>query len=94
MGPAGSVLSQALDEAGITPNEFYLTNAVKHFRWKAKGGRRLHQTPATRHVRACLPWLEAELATVEPDVIVCLGAVASQALLGSRSGLPRITGRR
>jgi DNA polymerase len=82
VGPAGAVLTAALAEAGIDPGEVYLTNVVKHFRWKQQGKRRLHQSPATRHVRACLPWLEAELATVEPQVIVCLGAVASQALLG------------
>jgi DNA polymerase len=94
VGPAGSVLSRALDEAGIAPGEYYLTNAVKHFRWRAKGGRRLHQTPATRHVRACLPWLEAELATVEPDVIVSMGAVASQALLGKSFRVTEDHGKR
>ncbi|MDF2730814.1 MAG: uracil-DNA glycosylase [Acidimicrobiia bacterium] len=82
VGPAGSVLAEALEEAGIRAEDVYLTNVVKHFRWKAKGKRRLHQTPATRHVRACLPWLEAELALVGPQVLVCLGAIASQALLG------------
>jgi len=82
VGPAGSVLAEALEEAGIRAEDVYLTNVVKHFRWKAKGRRRLHQTPATRHVRACLPWLEAELALVGPQVLVCLGAIASQALLG------------
>lgn len=82
VGPAGAVLDEALAEAGIRAGDVYLTNVVKHFRWKPKGKRRLHQTPATRHVRACLPWLEAELAAVRPVVIVCLGAVASQALLG------------
>jgi uracil-DNA glycosylase len=82
VGPAGSVLADALEEAGIRSEEVYLTNVVKHFRWKPKGKRRLHQTPATRHVRACLPWLEAELAVVGPQVLVCLGAIASQALLG------------
>ena len=82
VGPAGSVLADALAEAGIRSEDVYQTNVVKHFRWKPKGKRRLHQTPATRHVRACLPWLEAELAMVGPEVLVCLGAVASQALLG------------
>ncbi|MGH8873548.1 MAG: UdgX family uracil-DNA binding protein [Acidimicrobiia bacterium] len=82
VGPAGAVLDDALAEAGIPATDVYLTNVVKHFRWKPKGKRRLHQTPATRHVRACLPWLEAELALVQPNVIVCLGAVAAQALLG------------
>jgi uracil-DNA glycosylase len=82
VGPAGSVLADALTEAGIRSEDVYLTNVIKHFRWKPKGKRRLHQTPATRHVRACIPWLEAELAMVKPEVIVSLGAVASQALLG------------
>jgi DNA polymerase len=82
VGPAGAVLTAALAEAGIDPGEVYLTNVVKHFRWKPQGKRRLHQSPSTRHVRACLPWLEAELAMVDPPVVVCLGAVASQALLG------------
>lgn len=82
VGPAGSVLADALAEAGIPSEDVYLTTVVKHFRWKRTGKRRLHQTPATRHVRACLPWLEAELAMVRPEVLVCLGAVASQALLG------------
>jgi DNA polymerase len=82
VGPAGAVLTAALAEAEIDPSDVYLTNVVKHFRWKPKGKRRLHQSPATRHVRACLPWLEAELVMVDPEVIVCLGAVASQALLG------------
>jgi uracil-DNA glycosylase len=64
VGPAGSVLADALEESGIRSEDVYLTNVVKHFRWKPKGKRRLHQTRATRQVRACLPWLEAELATV------------------------------
>ncbi|MGH8916486.1 MAG: UdgX family uracil-DNA binding protein [Acidimicrobiia bacterium] len=82
VGPAGTVLDEALAEAGIPGSSVYLTNVVKHFRWKPQGKRRLHQTPATRHIRACLPWLEAELATVRPAAIVCLGAVAAKALLG------------
>lgn len=82
VGPAGTVLDEALVAAGISPDEVYVTNAVKHFRWKPRGKRRLHQSPATRHVRACLPWLEAELSQVQPKVIVCMGAIASQALLG------------
>jgi DNA polymerase len=82
VGPAGTVLAQALAEAGIRVEDVYVTNVVKHFRWEPKGKRRLHKTPATRHIRACIPWLEAELAMVQPVVIVTLGAVASQALLG------------
>jgi DNA polymerase len=82
VGPAGAVLDEALAAAGIRVEDVYVTNVVKHFRWEPKGKRRLHKTPGARHVRACLPWLEAELAVVEPVVIVTLGAVASQALLG------------
>jgi uracil-DNA glycosylase len=93
VGPAGSVLSEALAAAGIEMEDVYLTNVVKHFRWKPKGKKRLHQTPATRHVRACLPWLEAELTVVEPKVIVCLGAVASQALLGRSFRVTKDHGR-
>jgi DNA polymerase len=93
VGPAGDVLTAALAEAGIEPAEVYLTNVVKHFRWKPQGKRRLHQSPATRHVRACLPWLEAELAMVDPKVIVCLGAVASQALLGRSFRVTRQRGK-
>ena len=93
VGPAGSVLDQALADAGVLAKAYYLTNVVKHFRWKPKGSRRLHQSPATRHIRACLPWLEAELAKVDPDVIVCLGAVASQALLGRAYRVTKDHGR-
>jgi len=93
VGPAGSVLSEALAAAGIEMEDVYLTNVVKHFRWKPKGKMRLHQTPATRHVGACLPWLEAELAAVEPKVIVCLGAIASQALLGRAFRVTKDHGR-
>jgi DNA polymerase len=93
VGPAGDVLTAALAEAEIDQAEVYLTNVVKHFRWKPQGKRRLHQSPATRHVRACLPWLEAELAMVDPKVIVCLGAVASQALLGRSFRVTRQRGK-
>jgi DNA polymerase len=82
VGPAGAVLDDALTAAGIRVEDVYVTNVVKHFRWEPKGKRRLHKTPGARHVSACLPWLEAELALVQPVVIVTLGAVASQALLG------------
>jgi DNA polymerase len=82
VGPAGGVLAEAMAEAGIRVEDVYVTNVVEHFRWEPKGKRRLHKTPGTKHVRACLPWLEAELARIQPVVIVTLGAVASQALLG------------
>lgn len=84
VGPAGSLLDAALAEAGLERNQVYVTNAVKHFKWKEGGGkRRLHDKPSANEVRACRPWLEAELAALGPDVIVCLGATAARALLGS-----------
>jgi uracil-DNA glycosylase family protein len=82
VGPAGQVLDQALEAAGIDRSLVYLTNVVKHFKWTARGKRRLHQRPDREEISACLPWLEAEVALVKPDVIVCLGATAAQALLG------------
>jgi uracil-DNA glycosylase len=83
VGPAGQVLDQALEAAGVDRSLVYLTNVVKHFKWTARGKRRLHQRPDREEISACLPWLEAEVALVKPDVIVCLGATAAQALLGS-----------
>jgi uracil-DNA glycosylase len=82
VGPAGRVLDEALEEAGIDRKQVYLTNAVKHFKWKARGKRRIHQKPNAEEIAACRPWLDAELAVVEPDVLVALGATAAQALLG------------
>ena len=82
VGPAGRVLDDALAEAGINRGEVYLTNAVKHFKWKARGKRRIHQKPNAEEIAACRPWLDAELAVVKPDVLVALGATAAQALLG------------
>jgi len=82
VGPAGRVLDDALAEAGIDRGEVYLTNAVKHFKWKARGKRRIHQKPNAEEIAACRPWLDAELEVVKPDVLVALGATAAQALLG------------
>ncbi len=82
VGPAGGVLDRALDEAGIDRSTVYLTNAVKHFKWTAKGKRRIHQKPNAAEVEACRPWWEAEMAAVEPKIVVALGATAAQALLG------------
>ena len=93
VGPAGRVLDQALDSAGISPDDVYITNVVKHFRYKARGKRRIHQTPDRWHVSACLPWLQAELAMVRPAALVCLGATAGQALLGSQIRVGRDRGR-
>jgi uracil-DNA glycosylase len=82
VGPAGALLSEALAAAGIDPALVYLTNAVKHFRFEERGKQRLHKTPDLAHIRACKPWLTAELKAVRPDVVVCLGATAGRAVLG------------
>jgi uracil-DNA glycosylase family protein len=82
VGPAGRMLDRGLADAGIDPARVYVTNVVKHFRYRARGKRRIHQRPDAVHVAACRPWLDAELALVRPRVLVCLGAVAAQALVG------------
>lgn len=82
VGPAGKVLDEALQEAGIDRARVYITNAVKHFKWTPQGKRRLHQKPNAAEVSACRPWLDAEIAVVKPEILVCLGATAAQALLG------------
>jgi uracil-DNA glycosylase len=81
-GPAGKVLDRALEQAGIDRRSVYVTNAVKHFRHRTRGKRRIHQRPDASHIAACRPWLDAELAVVRPQVLVCLGATAAQALIG------------
>lgn len=82
VGPAGRLLDESLAAAGIEKTADYVTNVVKHFRWQPRGKRRLHKRPGQRHVEACRPWLQAEILTVKPRLIVCLGATAAQALLG------------
>jgi uracil-DNA glycosylase len=82
VGPAGRILDQALEEAGIDRRQTYVTNVVKHFKWEPRGKRRIHQKPNWAEMAACRPWLEAELDVVEPEVVVCLGATAAQALIG------------
>jgi DNA polymerase len=82
VGPAGRVLDEALTEAGIDRSQTYVTNAVKHFKWQARGKRRIHQKPSWSESMACRPWLEAELELVQPRVLVALGATAAQAILG------------
>jgi uracil-DNA glycosylase len=84
VGPAGRVLDDALQAAGIARKEAYLTNAVKHFKWKPAGKRRLHQTPRANEIEACRPWVEAELGAVKPRAVVCMGATATKALLGGK----------
>jgi uracil-DNA glycosylase family protein len=82
VGPAGAVFDKAMAEAGIDRSAAYVTNVVKHFKWEPRGKRRIHQKPNWAEATACRPWLDAELAAVQPDVLVCLGATAAQALLG------------
>jgi len=93
VGPAGALLAKALTEAGIDAGSAYVTNAVKHFSWEERGKRRIHKKPRASEVRACRPWLDAEIAAVRPRVIVCLGATASQALLGATFKLTAGRGR-
>ena len=94
VGPAGRLLDDALREAGIDRGDVYVTNVVKHFRFEERGTRRIHQRPQRTHVTACRPWLDAELAVVRPEVLVCLGATAAQALLGRDVRVTRDRGRR
>jgi uracil-DNA glycosylase family protein len=92
VGPAGRLLDSALDLAGIDRRRAYVTNAVKHFKWEAKGKRRIHAKPSAGEVAACNPWLMAEIEVVHPHVIVCLGATAAQALLGRQFRVSRQRG--
>jgi uracil-DNA glycosylase len=82
VGPAGRILDEALDNAGIDRSMVYVTNAVKHFKWEPRGKRRLHKRPDAGEIAACRPWLDREIELVRPQVVVCLGATAAQALLG------------
>jgi DNA polymerase len=95
VGPAGKLLDTALEEAGLHRDDVYLTNAVKHFKWKPTGGgkRRLHDKPSWVEVGACLPWLHSELTLLRPEVVVCLGATAAQALLGRSARVGELRGR-
>jgi|SRR5918997_6469487 DNA polymerase len=83
VGPAGKLLARALDEAGIDQDQAYVTNVVKHFKFVRRGKRRIHSKPNAVEIRACRPWLEGEFTAVDPKVIVCLGATAAKALIGS-----------
>src|SRR3954462_1856213 len=93
VGPAGKLLDRALLEAGIDRKLVYVTNAVKHFKWAGRGKRRLHEKPNAREIAACRPWLEAELAVLEPEVLVCLGATAAQAVLGKSFRVTQMRGQ-
>jgi uracil-DNA glycosylase family protein len=94
VGPAGKVLDRALKEAAIPRDDAYVTNVVKHFKWRqGRGKRRLHQRPNAAEIAACRPWLDAELAVVSPKILVCLGATAAKALLGRNVRVTRDRGR-
>jgi DNA polymerase len=94
VGPAGRLLDEALAAAGIERKEVYVTNAVKHFKWEPAGKRRLHKKPSAREIAACRPWLEAEIATLRPDLVIALGATAAQTLMGPQFRVTRDRGKR
>ncbi len=95
VGPAGRVLDDALGQVGMDRDDVYITNVVKHFRWEgaARGKRRIHKKPRTSEIAACRPWLDAELQVIRPQVVVCLGSTAAQALLGSQFSVQRERGK-
>jgi uracil-DNA glycosylase len=93
VGPAGRILDEALERAGIDRGTTYVTNAVKHFKWEARGKRRIHAKPTWSEQMACRPWLEQELAVVKPRILVCLGATAGQSLLGKQFRVTKERGR-
>jgi DNA polymerase len=93
VGPAGRVLHEGFEQAGIPPHTVYITNAVKHFKWTERGKRRIHQRPNRDEIEACHPWLEAELTVVDPRALLLLGATAAQALLGPSFRVTRERGR-
>jgi DNA polymerase len=93
VGPAGKLLNKALEEAGIERSDVYVTNAVKHFKFEERGKRRIHKKPRVSEIKACNPWLKAEISLVKPEVIVCLGATATLALLGPKYRLTQERGK-
>jgi uracil-DNA glycosylase family protein len=93
VGPAGKIMDQALEEAGIDRSKVYVTNAVKHFKWEPRGKRRIHQKPNSREIAACRPWLEAELRVVKPKLVVAMGATAAQTIFGPSFRVTRERGK-
>src|SRR5215469_1015124 len=93
VGPAGKIMDQALEEAGIDRKQVYVTNAVKHFKWEPRGKRRIHQKPNSREIAACRPWLEAELRLVKPKLVVAMGATAAQTIFGPSFRVTRERGK-
>jgi DNA polymerase len=94
VGPAGQLLREALQEAGLHPRDVYLTNAVKHFKWVERGRRRIHERPNREEILACRMWLEREIAAVRPRILVALGATAASSIIGSSARVLRDRGRR
>ena len=92
VGPAGRLLDEALDDAGIDRRTAYLTNVVKHFSFELRGKRRIHKKPKSDEIRACRPWLEAEISALKPELVVCLGATAAQAVIGPSFRVTRSRG--
>jgi uracil-DNA glycosylase len=93
VGPAGRLLDRALEEAGIDRSEAYVTNAVKHFKWRPRGKRRLHQTPRAGEIEACKPWLQAEVEAVGPEAVLAMGATAARSLFGPKVKVTKDRGR-
>jgi DNA polymerase len=93
VGPAGAMLDKALEGAGIPRSDVYVTNAVKHFKWEPRGKRRIHKKPRISEIKACRPWLEAELRAVKPQILVCLGATAAQSVMGPQFKLMQSRGK-
>src|SRR5215510_275934 len=93
VGPAGKIMDHALEEAGIDRSQVYVTNAVKHFKWEARGKRRIHQKPNSREIAACRPWLEAELRIIKPKLVVAMGATAAQTIFGPSFRVTRERGK-
>ena len=94
VGPAGRLLRELLAQARIPEEDVYLTNAVKHFKWRPKGKRRIHDKPSWSEVRACSPWLDAELEAVRPGLVLCLGVTAAQLLVGRNARIGALRGQR
>ena len=93
VGPAGALLDKALADAGIPRDDVYVTNAVKHFKWEPRGKRRIHKKPRVSEMKACRPWLEAEVKAIKPAIVVCLGATAAQSVMGPQFKLMAQRGR-
>lgn len=93
VGPAGRLLDRALEEAGIDRSEAYVTNAVKHFKWRPRGNRRLHQTPRAGEIEACKPWLQTEVEAIEPAAVLAMGATAARSLFGTKVKVTKDRGK-